>query len=103
MVLMGRHGATVVATSLRELVFRTIYTTRNAELQTQAKLIGAVNRLTPEEARKAAAYNLRPAPMGRAWDLWAMHLATKEGRVALAKAAARPAPQKVRAKAKPAR
>ena len=80
MVLMGRHGATVVGTSLRELVFRTIYTTRNAELQTQAKLIGTVNRLSPEEIRKAAAYNLRPGPMERAWDLWAKHLAEKEGR-----------------------
>ena len=80
MVLMGRRGATVVATSLRELVFRTIYTTRNAELQTQAKLVGAVHRLSPEEIKKAAAYNLRPAPMERAWDLWAMRLARKEGR-----------------------
>ncbi len=100
MVLMGRHGATVVATSLRELVFRTIYTTRNAELQTQAKLLGAVNRLSPDEIKKAAAYNLRPAPMERAWDLWARHLAEKEGRAA-PKAAAIPAPQRV--KAKPAR
>ena len=80
MVLMGRHGATVVATSLRELVFRTIYTTRNAELQTQAKLLGAVHGLSAEEIKKAVAYNLRPAPMERAWDLWAMRLARKEGR-----------------------
>jgi ribulose-5-phosphate 4-epimerase/fuculose-1-phosphate aldolase len=100
MVLMGRHGATVVATSLRELVFRTIYTTRNAELQTQAKLLGAVNRLSPEEIKKAAAYNLRPAPMGRAWELWAMHLAQKEGRVAPATPAAEPAQMP---KAKPSR
>jgi ribulose-5-phosphate 4-epimerase/fuculose-1-phosphate aldolase len=103
MVLMGRHGATVVATSLRELVFRTIYTTRNAELQTQAKLLGAVNRLSPDEIKKAAAYNLRPAPMERAWDLWAMHLAQKEGRTAPKAPAAKPAPQKVKAKAKPAK
>ena len=82
MVLMGRHGATVVGASLRELVFRTIYTTRNAELQTQAKLLGAVHPLSPEEITKAAAYNLRPAPMERAWDLWAKHLAEKEGRIA---------------------
>jgi ribulose-5-phosphate 4-epimerase/fuculose-1-phosphate aldolase len=102
MVLMGRHGATVVATSLRELVFRTIYTTRNAELQTQAKLLGAVNRLSPDEIKKAAAYNLRPAPMERAWDLWAMHLAQKEGRAA--PAAAKPAPQKAAKRARaPAR
>jgi hypothetical protein len=98
MVLMGRHGATVVAASLRELVFRTIYTTRNAELQTQAKLLGAVHGLSPEEIKKAAAYNLRPAPMERAWDQWAMRLARKEG----AGGAARPAP-KAKAKAKPAK
>ena len=100
MVLMGRHGATVVGASLRELVFRTIYTTRNAELQTQAKLLGAVHPLSPEEIRKAAAYNLRPAPMERAWDLWAKHLAEKEGRVAAPARVAKPEPAVA---AKPAR
>jgi ribulose-5-phosphate 4-epimerase/fuculose-1-phosphate aldolase len=99
MVLMGRHGATVVGTSLRELVFRTIYTARNAELQTKAKLLGTVHGLTPEEIKKAAAYNLRPAPMERAWDLWAMRLAEKEGRAAPA-AAAKPAQQATKAKSK---
>jgi len=102
MVLMGRHGATVVGASLRELVFRTIYTARNAELQTKAKLLGAVHGLTPEEIKKAAAYNLRPAPMERAWDLWAMRLAEKEGRAATA-GGTRPAQQKAKAKAKPAK
>jgi ribulose-5-phosphate 4-epimerase/fuculose-1-phosphate aldolase len=102
MVLMGRHGATVVGASLRELVFRTIYTARNAELQTKAKLLGAVHGLTPEEIKKAAAYNLRPAPMERAWDLWAKRLAEKEGR-AVPAAAGTPARQKLKANAKPAK
>jgi hypothetical protein len=66
------------------MVFRTIFSARNAELQTQAKLVGGVNPLTPAEAAKAAAYNLRPAPMERAWDYWAMRLAKKEGRDATA-------------------
>jgi ribulose-5-phosphate 4-epimerase/fuculose-1-phosphate aldolase len=79
MILMGRHGATVVGTSLREMVFRTVFSARNAELQTQAKLVGEVVALTPEEAAKAAAYNLKPAPMERAWDYWLMRLARKEG------------------------
>jgi Class II Aldolase and Adducin N-terminal domain len=92
MVLMGRHGATVVGASLRELVFRTIYTTRNAELQTQAKLLGAVHPLSPDEITKAAAYNLRPAPMERAWDLWVKHLAEREGRVAAPAAVTKPEP-----------
>jgi ribulose-5-phosphate 4-epimerase/fuculose-1-phosphate aldolase len=104
MVLMGRHGATVIGASLRELVFRTIYTTRNAELQTQAKLLGAVHALSPEEIQKAAAYNLRPAPMERAWDLWAKHLAEKEGRIAAPAAPkAEPTPVAKTARAKPAK
>ena len=59
----------------------------------------------PEEIRKAAAYNLRPAPMERAWDLWAKHLAEKEGRVApvVAAATAEPAPKTKSARAKPAK
>jgi HCOMODA/2-hydroxy-3-carboxy-muconic semialdehyde decarboxylase len=94
MVLMGRHGATVAGASLREMVFRTVYSARNAELQTQAKLVGTVKPLSAAEAAKAAAYNLRPAPMERAWDYWAMRLAKKEGRGATAErkpaAAAKP-------------
>jgi ribulose-5-phosphate 4-epimerase/fuculose-1-phosphate aldolase len=102
-LVQGRHGATVVATSLRELVFRTIYTARNAELQTQARLLGGAHGLSDEEIRKAAAYNLRPAPMERAWDLWAMRLAIKEGRAAPAAAAGAPAPRKARAATGPAK
>jgi ribulose-5-phosphate 4-epimerase/fuculose-1-phosphate aldolase len=79
MILMGRHGATVAGASLREMVFRTIFSARNAELQTQARLVGGVNALSEAEAAKAMAYNLRPAPMERAWDYWVMRLAKKEG------------------------
>lgn len=99
MVLMGRHGATVAGASLREMVFRTIFSARNAELQTQAKLLGGVNRLSPAEAAKAAAYNLRPAPMERAWDYWVMRLANKEGRDATA--ARTPAARSAAAKKRP--
>ena len=69
-VLMGRHGATVAGTSIRQLVFRTIYSCRNAEMQTQAHSLGHVERLTPREAELAAAYNLRPGPIERAWEYW---------------------------------
>jgi hypothetical protein len=102
MVLMGRHGATVVGTSLREMVFRTIYSARNAELQTQAKLVGNVIPLTAAEVEKAAAHNLRPAPMERAWDYWAMRLANKErgGGAEAAASAARTPVKRVAAKPK---
>src|SRR5262249_49320700 len=49
-VLMRRHGATVAGRTLREVVFRTIYSCRNAEYLTQAKLLGIPSPLNPREA-----------------------------------------------------
>ena len=79
-VLMGRHGATVVGISLHELVFRTIYSCRNAELQTQARMLGHVEPLSAREVELAAAYNLRPGPIERAWDYWVDRLEGTAGR-----------------------
>jgi hypothetical protein len=122
-VLMGRHGATVCGTSLQECVFRTIYGAKNAELQTQALVLGHVEPLSAAEAELARTYNLRPGPIGRAWDYWTRQLAKAEGRIApvwaqsgavvsakptasppVAKPSAKPAPAKKPAKvaAKPA-
>ena len=39
MLLLRRHGASLAGTSLRECVFRSIYTTRNAELQLRARVL----------------------------------------------------------------
>src|SRR5262249_34464067 len=69
-VLMGRHGATVAGTSIRQTVFRSIYSCKNAELQTQARLLGHVEALNAQEVELAAAYNLRPGPQERAWVYW---------------------------------
>ena len=90
-VLMRRHGATVVGASLRELVFRTIYSCRNAGLQTQAHLLGHVGALTPEEVEEARTYNLRPGPVGRAWDYWVRRLAERASWATTAQTAASPA------------
>jgi HCOMODA/2-hydroxy-3-carboxy-muconic semialdehyde decarboxylase len=83
-VLMRRHGATVAGTNIQQLAFRTIYTCKNAELQSQAHAHGNVGALTPEEAEKASAYNLRPGPMQRAWDYWMRRLEEAEALVAAA-------------------
>jgi len=83
-ILMRRHGATVAATDLRQLIFRTIYTCRNAELQSQALAHGHAGALTAEEAEKAGAYNLQPGPVERAWDFWVQRLVEAEALVALA-------------------
>ncbi len=54
MVLLRRHGATLAGRSLRECVFRSIYTCRNAELQSRAMGIGSISTLSPGEAECAA-------------------------------------------------
>jgi HCOMODA/2-hydroxy-3-carboxy-muconic semialdehyde decarboxylase len=75
LVLLRRHGATVAARNLIELVFRTIYSYRNAELQLMCKAQGApLNPLTPGEARLAWQRNLEPRPQARAWEYWSIRL-----------------------------
>jgi len=78
MVLMRRHGATVVGASLQEVVFRSIHTHRNAELQLRAAALGEVSPLSKGEAAMACDYSLRERPMGRAWEYWVTRL-TKAG------------------------
>lgn len=80
MVLMRRHGATTAGTTLEELVFRTIYTTRNAALQIQAHVLGNVSPLTPGETALAGPYNLAPGPVARAYEYWEVRLDKAEGK-----------------------
>jgi ribulose-5-phosphate 4-epimerase/fuculose-1-phosphate aldolase len=78
MVLLRRHGATLAGTSVRECVFRSIYTTRNAELQLRAMAIGAIGPLSPGEAEKCAAHNLGARGVERAWEYWVTRLQKAE-------------------------
>jgi ribulose-5-phosphate 4-epimerase/fuculose-1-phosphate aldolase len=78
-VLMRRHGATVAGKTLEELVFRTIYTARNAALQIQAHTLGHVSPLTAAETELAGEYNLRVSPITRAWEYWSVRLDKAEG------------------------
>jgi HCOMODA/2-hydroxy-3-carboxy-muconic semialdehyde decarboxylase len=78
-VLMRRHGATVAGASLEELIFRTIYTARNAALQIQAHGLGHVSPLTAAETELAGEYNLRPGPVARACEYWSVRLDKAEG------------------------
>jgi HCOMODA/2-hydroxy-3-carboxy-muconic semialdehyde decarboxylase len=79
LVLMRRHGAAVAGTTLEELTFRTIYTARNAALQTKAHLLGSVSPLNDEETQLAGTYNLQPGPIARAWEYWNVRLDKAEG------------------------
>src|SRR5215467_4284028 len=104
MILMGRHGATAAGKSIRECVFRTIFSCKNAELQTQARLLGHVEPLDEKEVELAAAYNLRPGPLERAWDYWVKRVRDHEAMVAAGEAAlAKPARGGAATAAKPAK
>ena len=74
MVLMRNHGATVVGDHLRQLVFRAIYTCRNAEYQSEAKGLGTERPLTPGEIEKASVLNAMPNVTSRTWEYWTVRL-----------------------------
>ena len=74
MVLMRRHGATVVGASVPDLVLRTIYSCRNAEFQWQARMLGNVSMLSPGEIEKCAAIHKQPNVTSRTWEYWSMRL-----------------------------
>jgi HCOMODA/2-hydroxy-3-carboxy-muconic semialdehyde decarboxylase len=80
-VLMRRHGATVAGTSLQEMVFRSIFSCRNADLQREAQALGPVKRMVKAEVEKAGAFNLEPRPVSRAWEYWMMRLQKSGNRV----------------------
>jgi HCOMODA/2-hydroxy-3-carboxy-muconic semialdehyde decarboxylase len=71
---MRRHGATLVGTSLRELVFRTVYSHANAEIQLRAMALGKIGPLSRGEVERAGANQLEPRPMARAWEYWTARL-----------------------------
>jgi ribulose-5-phosphate 4-epimerase/fuculose-1-phosphate aldolase len=89
-VLMRRHGATVVGSSLRELVFRAIYSCDNARYLSQAKQLGNFSPLTPGEIEMAQAIYQLPGAQSRAWEYWETRLAKRGGMPARPTQAAAP-------------
>ena len=67
-VLMRGHGVTVVGATLREAVFRAVYTEFNARIQADALRLGPVTALTDGEAAASAATNA--SQIDRAWNVW---------------------------------
>jgi ribulose-5-phosphate 4-epimerase/fuculose-1-phosphate aldolase len=67
-VLMRGHGSTVVGSTMRQAVFRAVYTEVGARLQTEAMRLGPVTYLTEEEA--IATTNTNNTQIDRAWFLW---------------------------------
>jgi ribulose-5-phosphate 4-epimerase/fuculose-1-phosphate aldolase len=66
--LMRGHGSVAVGASIKQVVYRAIYTEMNARLQMEASRLGTIEFLATEEARLAAAMN--DTVLERPWELW---------------------------------
>jgi HCOMODA/2-hydroxy-3-carboxy-muconic semialdehyde decarboxylase len=73
-VLMKRHGATVVGGGLKELVSRSIFLCQNAEYQLRAHMLGTPEPLHRGEIKLAGGINLLPNVTARTWEYWSMRL-----------------------------
>ena len=73
-VLMKRHGATVVGGGLQELVSRAIFLCQNADYQLRTLMLGGAPALHPGEIRLAGALNLMPIVVARTWEYWRARL-----------------------------
>ncbi len=73
-VLMKRHGATVVGGGLKEIVSRSIFLCQNAEYQMRAHMLGAVAPLHRGEIKLAGTVNLMPIVVARTWEYWSRRL-----------------------------
>jgi HCOMODA/2-hydroxy-3-carboxy-muconic semialdehyde decarboxylase len=69
-VLMRGHGMAVAAPSLRDAVFRAIYTKMNAQVEAEALRMGDPVFMNRFEVT-------RTEPVSRQWDLWVAHAAKR--------------------------
>jgi HCOMODA/2-hydroxy-3-carboxy-muconic semialdehyde decarboxylase len=68
-VLMRGHGFNAVGTSIKQAVFRAVYTDINARVLTEALKMGPVTYLNEREAARVAEAN--DASLERSWEIWA--------------------------------
>lgn len=68
LVLMRGHGSTVVADSLKRVVYRAVYTEINARIQADAMRLGEVTFLS--EGEVAETVRVIETQVSRAWDFW---------------------------------
>ncbi len=68
--LLRGHGDVVVGRSIREVVFRAIYTEVNARLESEALRLGDGRVVFLNEAEAVAAAATNSAQIGRPWELW---------------------------------
>jgi HCOMODA/2-hydroxy-3-carboxy-muconic semialdehyde decarboxylase len=82
MVLMNRHGVTVAGNSVRDCVFRCVFSARNAEYQVRALTIGdRIASLSPGETEKAGNIVVQTTGLTRSWEYWSMRVIKAGGAV----------------------
>lgn len=83
--LMRGHGNVVVATGVRVVVYRAIYTEANARLLLQAKMLGGpITYLAPEEAALMDKEQRRDRPghgHDRTWEMWKQEALARTGKL----------------------
>jgi HCOMODA/2-hydroxy-3-carboxy-muconic semialdehyde decarboxylase len=72
--LMRGHGSVVVATSIKQVVYRAIYAEMNAHLQLEAMRLGKITFLNEAEAANADEAN--NGNLDRPWALWKQRATT---------------------------
>jgi len=77
LVLMRGHGDAVVGGSVRQAVYRAIYTEMNARQQSESMRLGSVNFLTKGEAASAALSV--ESDLSKPWEHWKKCLEYKTG------------------------
>ena len=75
LVLMRRHGVTAVGTSVRDCVFRCIFSARNAEFQARAMPLGTIASLSRGEADLSGKISTSTTGLTRSWEYWSVRLA----------------------------
>ena len=76
-VLMRGHGAAMVGGSIRQAVYRAIYTEMNARQQSEATRLGSVNFLTTGEAASASV--TIESDLSKPWEHWKKMLEYRTG------------------------
>ena len=100
-VLMRRHGVTAVGVSVKDCVFRCIYSTRNAEYQSQALAVGgSVAALSQNKTKHTNKNNTSTTNLTRAWEYWWMRLERAGLMVPAVKGSAAPAKRAAKAPAR---
>jgi ribulose-5-phosphate 4-epimerase/fuculose-1-phosphate aldolase len=83
--LMRGHGDVVVASTVRKVVYRAIYTEANAKLLLQAKMLGGpITYLAPEEAAIMEKEQARERPghgSDRTWEMWRQEALARTGKL----------------------